>query len=316
MKRITMVKHHPCTQLAHLYEHMFLATAAEFMYQQGQYQLTDYMLDGHTYPGGIIIIKSIWHSVDATRLANKILTLPTDFGEMDNEPVSLALYRLLAEEPNQLYVADSGRMMHELRQLDSRPWQNIDNIKRLNSSTSQISGIIYSTNQPSAIPRKLYISFQLTQQFRQQRPETLPLFYEYVHFLNLSISQKLSLQFGAYTDDNRIKYHAEDMSVTNTLHLSVQSGPIQFADIIRCVQAVARDLRSPDLNQRFADYLHSISYTDEPSIAPDIDRMLLDLGILLGSDGWHAIATPDNVNDVAQATQIIAKYGNQSEVIE
>ena len=93
MKRITMVKHHPCTQLAHLYEHMFLATAAEFMYQQGQYQLIDYMLDGHTYPGGIIIIKSIWHSVDATRLANKILTLPTDFGEMDNEPVSLALYR-------------------------------------------------------------------------------------------------------------------------------------------------------------------------------------------------------------------------------
>ena len=115
------------------------------MYQQGQYQLIDYILDGHTYPGGIIIIKSIWHSVDATRLANKILTLPTDFGEMDNEPVSLALYRLLAEEPNQLYVADSGRMMHELRQLDSRPWQNIDNIKRLNSSTSQISGIIYST---------------------------------------------------------------------------------------------------------------------------------------------------------------------------
>ena len=137
-----------------------------------------------------------------------------------------------------------------------------------------------------------------------------------MHFLNLSISQKLSLQFGAYTDDNHIKYHAEDMSVTNTLHLSVQSGPIQFADIIRCVQAVARDLRSPDLNQRFADYLHSISYTDEPSIAPDIDRMLLDLGILLGSDGWHAIAAPDNVNDMAQATQIIAKYGNQSEVIE
>ena len=50
MKRITMVKHHPCTQLAHLYEHMFLATAVEFMYQQGQYQLIDYMLDLRVNP--------------------------------------------------------------------------------------------------------------------------------------------------------------------------------------------------------------------------------------------------------------------------
>ena len=50
-----------------------LVVLPEFMYQQGQYQLIDYTLDGHTYPGGIIIIKSIWHSVDATRLANKLL---------------------------------------------------------------------------------------------------------------------------------------------------------------------------------------------------------------------------------------------------
>ena len=28
MKHFTLVKHHPCTQLAHLYEHLFIATVA------------------------------------------------------------------------------------------------------------------------------------------------------------------------------------------------------------------------------------------------------------------------------------------------
>ncbi len=317
MKYLTLVKHHNCPQLAHLYEHMFVSTATEFLYQQDQYQLIDYSLNGHTYPNGTIIIKSAWYTVDATRLTNQIPTLPTDFGGIDNEPVSLALYQLFAEESNQLYVADSGKMMHELHNLDASPWQNIDTVKRLTSeNTSDYGDIIYSTDHPAAIPHKLELHFQLEQQYRRQRPETLPLFHEYARFLNLSISQKLCYQFGSYYNDDFVRYNCEEASITNSLHVSTQAGPIQFTDIVNCVSATARSLRSPGINQRFADYLHNVSYNDSPLTAPDVDRLLSDLGILLGGAGWRAIATPDNINDVAQATEIIVKYGNQSEVIE
>ena len=56
MKHFTLVKHHPCTQLAHLYEHLFVTTVADYLYRHGQYKLLDYALNGATYDSGVIIL--------------------------------------------------------------------------------------------------------------------------------------------------------------------------------------------------------------------------------------------------------------------
>ena len=35
MKHLAIVKHHPCTQLAHLYEHLFVTAVADYLYRHG-----------------------------------------------------------------------------------------------------------------------------------------------------------------------------------------------------------------------------------------------------------------------------------------
>ena len=40
MKHLAIVKHHPCAQLAHLYEHLFVTAVADYLYSHGQYKLS------------------------------------------------------------------------------------------------------------------------------------------------------------------------------------------------------------------------------------------------------------------------------------
>ena len=37
MKHLAIVKHHPCEQLAHLYEHLFVTAVADYLYRHGQW---------------------------------------------------------------------------------------------------------------------------------------------------------------------------------------------------------------------------------------------------------------------------------------
>lgn len=54
MKHFTLVKHHPCAQLAHLYKHLFVTT----VYHHRQYNLLGYAPNGTTYDSGVIIISA------------------------------------------------------------------------------------------------------------------------------------------------------------------------------------------------------------------------------------------------------------------
>ena len=55
MKHLAIVKHHPCAQLAHLYEHLFFTAVADYLYRHGQYKLSGLRaLNGATYDSGVI----------------------------------------------------------------------------------------------------------------------------------------------------------------------------------------------------------------------------------------------------------------------
>lgn len=123
MKHFTLVKHHPCTQLAHLYEHLFIATVADQLYRHGQYKLLDYALNGTTYDSGAIIISAEYYNKASMELLKGFATMKADLGKAPcHLPISRALSQITAEESEAIFVGDIAMIIDNLKMLSDQPW--------------------------------------------------------------------------------------------------------------------------------------------------------------------------------------------------
>ena len=139
MKYFTLVKHHPCEQLAHLYEHLFVSTITEYLYSHGQYKLLDYSLNGETYESDIVMICGECYNTEAEYLLENIANMKVSLSDKNpgHIPVSQAMSQLYAEESQKLFVKDPDMIIRELELLDNKPWQNLDSVDILPKNTTK-----------------------------------------------------------------------------------------------------------------------------------------------------------------------------------
>ena len=205
MKHFTLAKYHPCAQLSHLCEHLFVATVADYLYCHEQYKLLDYALNGATYGSGVIIISAKCYNKTSAELLQDLAAMKADFGEAPFYlPTSRALSQIIAEEPEVIFIGDVDTIIGELRLLDDQPWQELDSVELLPKDAhrnKKLLDLIYVTDQPAAKLRKIKLQLQ----FSNQSIELRILWRELVHFLNLSIGQKVCQEFGAYFADEHAK---------------------------------------------------------------------------------------------------------------
>ena len=100
MKYFTIVKYHPCVQLAHAYEHLFVSTVTEYLYQHNRYKLLDYSLNGETYESGVIVINGECYNNESEKLLNNIATMKADLESEKSGylPVAQAISQIGAED--------------------------------------------------------------------------------------------------------------------------------------------------------------------------------------------------------------------------
>ena len=313
MKHFTLVKHHPCTQLAHLYEHLFIATVADQLYRHGQYKLLDYALNGATYDSGVIIISAECYTKTSAELLQDLATMKTDFGEDPFYlPISRALSQITAEESGAIFIGDVDTIIGELKALDDQPWQELDSVELLPKVThtdKKLLDLMYVTDQPGAKPRKIKLQLQ----FSDPSIELRILWRELAHFLNLSIGQRVCQEFGAYFAHEDARDSANSTTVISTFLINPRIMPItQIEEITASVKYTLETITKLEVMQRFANYLSLASYSSNPHAAPDEDRLLREFGAILGSAGWKKIASVENLTKVLQATQIsLRQHGSR-----
>ena len=313
MKHFTLVKHHPCTQLAHLYEHLFIATVADQLYRHGQYKLLDYALNGATYDSGVIIISAECYTKTSAELLQDLATMKTDFGEDPFYlPISRALSQITAEESGAIFIGDVDTIIGELKALDDQPWQELDSVELLPKVThtdKKLLDLMYVTDQPGAKPRKIKLQLQ----FSDPSIELRILWRELAHFLNLSIGQRVCQEFGAYFAHEDARDSANSTTVISTFLINPRIMPItQIEEITASVKYTLETITKLKVMQRFANYLSLASYSSNPHAAPDENRLLREFGAILGSAGWKKIASVENLTKVLQATQIsLRQHGSR-----
>lgn len=313
MKCFTLVKHHPCTQLAHLYEHLFVSAITEYLYNHGQYKLLDYSLNGETYESGIVMICGECYSTETEYLLENIANMKVSLSDKNpgHIPVSQAMSQLYAEESQKLFVKDPDMIIRELELLDNKPWQNLDSVDILPKNTTNnkdLTDLIYETDQPA--DKKPVLKLQL--QVDNQPVELRVLWRELARFISLSIGQKICRDFGVYYSKESMKNTGISVVSTSIFSVSPHTQKVNLKEVAATAkQALNKTITSNVLN-RFSDYLSSLSYTNNPCAAPDSCQIAREFGIIIGAVGWERLATTENLVKVLKTTHITFRYKNST----
>lgn len=313
MKRFILTKYHPCVQLAHLYEHLFIDMVSERLYKQKRYKLLDYAINGTTYRSGVIIISAEAYTESTRQFFKQLVTMKTD---LDKEqpgylPIARALSQLIAEESDALFIGDTETIISELKKIDDSPWQNLDDVYQLpprpiKHKQSQVNNLIYAIDQPAKPPHKITLQFV----YKNYNTESLPLWHQFMNFLSLSIGQRICHDFCAYFSRKTVKLRGESAILNCTFLLNSQSQAGKIAeDFLYTAKKTLPELTTDDVKKRFATYLQTASYSNNPSAAPNEDQILRDIGVAIGRVGWQKIATVKNLELILEKLHIQCNRG-------
>ena len=314
MKYFTIVKYHPCVQLAHAYEHLFVSTVTEYLYQHNRYKLLDYSLNGETYESGVIVINGECYNNESEKLLNNIATMKADLESEKSGylPVAQAISQIGAEEPNMLYISSPEEVIKELEKLNAKSWKNIDSVNLLpdaKAANKDVVDLIYTTNQLSNVNSPLELNIEI----KDQPMEICALWYELARFIGLSVGQKICHNFSTYFSGEHVNNDGATMTYTATFSVNRHSQPeISLEEVTLLSRKTINEIITPNVLMRFSTYLSSVSYSHNPHFAPDIAYIAQNIGMLVGSQGWKNISTPDNMKKILQTVSYNLHCGNSS----
>lgn len=311
MKNIVIIKSHPCVQLAHLYEHLFVMAVKDYFYQNNLYKLSDYALNGTTYEqGGIIEINCELYSSKAMEIAENIMAIKIDFGK-DNKNVTHALLQMTAEEQNKLYVTDKQLLLAELRTLDATTWRNVEALSFIDTKGHRRkTPPIYLTDTKQPAPRKLKLHLTLDGDFASTHRTLLPLFNIAARFLALTLTDVITKEYGYYAGE---LYGAQPVpSMTSELLVAPRiANNVDLGLIAGHTKEILEQMTSAPVLEAFADTLSSISYTTGSPEAPNLERIMHETGIYIGTAGWQETATTRNLWQVLGKMDLELTFGHR-----
>ncbi len=311
MKSVILVKQHPCIQLAHLYEHLFMRAVNEFFYEKGLYKIIDYDARGITFDeGGIIIADIVLYNADSMVHASQLAELRIDFGD-GNVNISKELMKILAEEPWQLYVADDAAVMSELHKLDEMQWQLIDDLEVIDSRTiRRKSAPMYLTDKHQTKPRILSITLKAGGDLDSL---SAGLFSLAARIALFTVSGKISYHYGLY--DGELKNTVQKPSVKSELLVaSMVASNVDAVQVVEFSLKVLNEMFDRKTCERIAKDLNTTNYANQSHVAPSYERILQQSGVLVGAKGWQQITWKD-VHDVLNGATIEVKYGRTKEEV-
>lgn len=312
MRNITLVKQYPSLQLGHLYEHLYMRRINEFFYDNHLYKNLDYFAHGATYDDNCYIVIEIdLYTESAISFEKELLDLHIQLGE-HNSNVSNEFMRMTAEEPFKLYIDDAEAVLEELNELDNLPWIHIDNLDMLDRPAirKHTNDSIYLTNTPQSTPFTLHCSVVLDYDFAKDNRQLAPLFNVVGRIFMLTAEMKCAADFGMF--GGSLGGKPQPLSVTGEFMFArAVARQIELSLILKRCRQVFSHVFSDDTIARLATTLSELSYQDDTYNAQNIERIINESGVLIGSLGWRNISTPENIRAILEHTSIHLRLGRQ-----
>lgn len=308
MKNIILIKQHSCVQLGHLYEHLFLRRVNDFFYDKHLFKSLDYAAHGTTFDeGGIIVVDIELYTDEAQKWLTQIEQLSIDLSE-DNENITIALLQITAEESDKLIITNKRKVVEELNVLNATPWRAIDDLDYIDSRTIRRKHTpIYLTDQPQTKPRALTITFKPNTPLNGAQAALFNLIGRLFLF---TVSDRVAYTYGLYV--NAMHGNPDTSSVTSTLYLpSRQTDATNINEVAQSSREAMCHILSAGIIERFVQDMAKSNYLMHSQLAPNFERTLNEVRVLMGAKGWQQIATEENILTLLKVGTIDARFGRQ-----
>ena len=293
MKSITLIKHHPCVQLAHLYEHLFLRRVNDFFYAKHLFKSLDYYAHGTTTEdGGVIIVEVGVYSSEAVKYLKELEKLSIEYGA-ENSNVSTALLQIIAEEPQILIVTNKSEVLAGIREIDDTPWQSIDKIHLIEIADT-IQQPIHLTEDEAVAPSNLYLTITANSDIEKS---AYPLFNLIGRTLLLTATNHVCSAYGLYA--GTLSGKPSPLSITS--ELLAAPGLVEDIDIssvLKTAHVTIENIIANNLAQRIHHNIQQIDYLHKIDEAPSIESLIHETGVLIGSDTWKRVGTINTINQL------------------
>lgn len=268
MSRLTLTKSHPCVQLAHLYEHMFVDAARDVFRQHGCYSFLDYAINGEAYDSGVIKIFIETYHKKASQLLQEVRTIDINLDQYDADipAVSRAFFQIAAEEPELIYVRDADMMLQELATFHRTPWRDAhetaaQNISDLAITPTTNNDVMYATNQPAAPTKPIEVVFAFT----ETDTKLLTLWGKLAQFLGFEIGQRIAWLCGAYFAD--MTFDETGTNCRIILRASPLAQPhISLEKLIEITEQTATEIAAPVVMESFLTAFGNTSSDYAPAL--------------------------------------------------
>ena len=249
MRHFTLIKYHPCVQLAHLYEHLVTMAVNQRLYTQNAFKYLDYSVNGATNRDGLITVDVEVYTTQPDRLTPTFFQDTSINLSASSRELPIALQQIIAEEPYLLYIADTDDVLRELAVLHRQRWELSPTSIKRNSQPSATPGCIYMTNQLKAPTNLIEISYTLN----DSTPELTILHNIFSRFLLLSVTDQLIYQFGYYGKNIAIQPNQTSAVLLTSDDTAIAVNLGRLTTIIR---NTIKKLTAPEVLRRFIMSFH------------------------------------------------------------
>ena len=249
MRHFTLIKYHPCVQLAHLYEHLVTMAVNQRLYTQNAFKYLDYSVNSATNRDGLITVDVEVYTTQPDRLTPTFFQDTSINLSVSSRELPIALQQIIAEEPYRLYIADTDDVLRELTALHRQHWELSPVLIKRNNQPSATLDCIYMTDQLKVPTDLIKISYILN----DSTPELTILHNIFSRFLLLSVTGQLIYQFGYYGKNIAIQPNQTSAVLLTSDDTAIAVNLGRLTTIIR---NTIKKLIVPEVLRRFITSFH------------------------------------------------------------
>jgi len=307
MQRIILTKTSQTPNIAHLYEHIYVAQLDTFLNSHHFYRYLDYQIDARTYPDGLIYIDASLFFDETDISENQLLEIKL---LIDTDSINGALWQVSAEKRSEIF-GQKGNIKKCLKVIDNQPWVPIKNLTMYNSETC-INPIDFKYLPLTANHfKQLKCEIILDSKFAVTKPEYIPLFTVLAYILIDNISVMLADDFYYFGTGNDCLYEEKSAKeIANFITRREQNN--KLTDELSACQDLVQKMKDNGFLVKLSRQLQCAS---PQKIAPDELKIYQSTGKLVGQQGWKNVAKETNIQEILNNIKLKISFGKVTQAI-
>ncbi len=298
---ITIYKNHTNHNIAHLYEHMFVARIIKQLREMNYFQYVDYDIHATTYYSGHIVITGTTYDQSLQNTLTALLNTKYTYTEKE---LSIAMSQIIAEY--KVFFDGKGvrAVENAIANLENTHWLGLADINTIAvQNKPRQTSLLLATNYPA---QQKLIRISLEFPYSIEQPSSVAAFRQLANIISDNCNDYACDTLGTFIEETRY-YQNSKVARLESLLTTTKRQDIAITAIIEAYANCYNYLKNAGAIYKFANEILNSPPNYEQ--APSFHGSIVDTKYIIGTPGWHSILSKDTITNILSAITLTVKIG-------